>query len=114
MADYKPSGPFIVPLYVFIPKTTTVKGSNKKVYPATGELIFCTFRTFGGTEIKKNDVLVVENTAVVETWFRPDINANCKIVDADGVEYEILGTPENIGKRNQYLVFKMKAVRGGA
>ena len=114
MANYKPSGPFIVPLYVFIPKYVTAKGSTKKVYPETGELIYCSFRTFGGTEVVKNDVLTVEDTVIIETWFRPDIKSDCKIVDADGIEYEILGTPENINKRNQFLKFKIRAVRGGA
>lgn len=113
MAEYKPSGPFVVPLVVFIPKYVTAKGSTKKIYPETGELIYCTFRTFGGTETTKNDALVIEDTVIVETWFRPDIKSDCKIVDNDGIEYEILGTPENINKRNQYLKFKMRSVRGG-
>ena len=114
MANYKPSGPFVVPLYVFIPEYVTVKGSKKKTYPDEGELIYCTFRTFGGTETVKNDALVVEDTAVVETWYRPDIKSDCQIVDTDGNKYEILGTPENIDRRNQYLKFKIRSVRGGA
>lgn len=111
---YKPSGPFNVLLYLFVPKVVTVKGSTKKTYPENGDLLYCTFRTFGGTETTKNNVLVIENTAVVETWYRPDINADCKIKDVNGIEYEILGTPENINLRNQYLVFKIRAIRGGA
>lgn len=114
MTTYKPAGTFNVPLYLFVPQTVTVKGSMKKVYPETGELIFGTFRTFGGTERTSNDALVIENTATVETWYRPDIKSDCKIKDVDGVEYEILGTPENIGKQNKYCVFKIRAVRGGA
>ncbi len=114
MANYRPSGAFNVPLYVFIPQTKTVKGSMKKVYPEEGELIFGTFRTFGGTERTSNDALVIENTATVETWYRPDIKSDCKIRDTDGIDYEILGTPENIGKKNQYLVFKIRAIKGGA
>lgn len=114
MAEYKPKGPFNVPMFLFIPTTTTKKGSTKKIYLDTGELIYCTFRTFGGTERINNDVLVIEDTGIIETWFRPDIKADCRLKDADGIEYEILGTPENINKRNQYLRFKIKAVRGGA
>lgn len=114
MADYKPSGPFNVPLYLFAPTVKTVKGSAKKAYPKIGELIMCTFRTFGGTEVTTNDVLTIENTAVVETWYRPDIKADCRFKDEDGITYEVLGTPENINKRNQYLKFKIKAIRGGA
>lgn len=110
---YKPSGQFNVPLYLFVPKTVTVKGSTKKTYPTQGELIYGTFRTFGGTERTSNDALMIEDTATVETWYRPDIKSDCKIKDIDGVEYEILGTPENISKRNQFLVFKIRAVRGG-
>lgn len=114
MADYKPSGPFNVPLFIHVPSNITKKGSTKKVYSETGELIYCSFRTFGGTEIKKNDVLIIENTAVIETWYRPDITADCKITDVDGNQYEIIGAPENINMRNQYLVFKIRAIRGGA
>lgn len=114
MAEYRPKGPFNVPMFLFIPTPTTSKGSTKKIYPDTGELIYCTFKTFGGTERTNNDVLVIEDTAVIETWFRPDIKADCKLKDTDGIEYEILGTPENINKRNQYLKFKIKTVRGGA
>lgn len=114
MAEYKPSGPFNIPLYLFIPSIVTAKGSKKKIYPQKGELIYCSFRTFGGTEVKSNDVLTIEDTAVIETWYRPDIKADCKLEDADGITYEILGTPENINKRNQYLKFKIRAIRGGA
>lgn len=114
MPEYKPKGPFNVPMFLFIPTLITSKGSTKKVYPQTGELIYCTFRTFGGTEKVVNNVLTIEDTVVIETWFRPDIKSDCKIKDIDGIEYEILGTPENINKKNQYLRFKIRAIRGGA
>lgn len=114
MANYKPSGPFNVPMFLFVPTTTNAKGSSKNTYPDTGKLIYCTFRTFGGTEKVVNDTLVIENTAIVETWFRPDIKADCQIEDSNGFRYEILGTPENINQRNQYLKFKIRAIRGGA
>lgn len=114
MAEYRPKGPFNVPLLLFVPTVVMTKGSPKKTYPDEGQLIYCSFRTFGGTEKVVNDVLTVEDTVVIETWFRPDIRSDCKVKDADGIEYEILGTPENINKRNQYLRFKMRAIRGGA
>lgn len=114
MAQYRPSGPFNVPMFLFIPIEVEKKGSTKKVYPDEGQLIYCTFRTFGGTEKISNDVLTVEDTAIIETWFRPDIKADCILKNLDGQKYEILGTPENINMRNQYLRFKIKAIRGGA
>lgn len=114
MANYRPKGPFNVPMFLFVPSETKAKGSAKKIYPDEGELIYCSFRTFGGTERIVNDVLTIEDTAVIETWYRPDIKSNCKLKDVDGIEYEILGTPENIEKRSQYLKLKIRAIRGGA
>ena len=101
-------------MFVFIPVVVTAKGSSKKTYPINGELIYCSFRTFGGTETTSNGVLTIEDTAVIETWFRPDIKSDCILEDADGIRYEILGTPENVNKRNQILKFKIRSIRGGA
>lgn len=112
MADYKPSAPFAVPAILQVATTKTVKGVKKKTYEKKDD-IFISFKTFGGTENKSNDTIVVENTGVVETWFRPDIEADCRLI-INGLAYEILGTPENINMRNQYLKFKVRAVTGGA
>lgn len=112
---YRPKSPFNVPMYLLIPQKTTEKGSTKNKYPETGDVIFASFRTFGGTEKIVDNVLSIENTAVVETWYRPDIKSDCalKMID-NGIVYEIIGTPENINMRNQYLKFKVRAIKGGA
>ena len=109
---YKPI-PFNVPLTLQTPKTTTAKGSTKKTY-TDAETIYCSFRTFGGTERTSNDALIVENTAIIETWYNPKITADSRVKTVDGGVYEILGTPENIEMRNQYMRFKIREVRGGA
>jgi hypothetical protein len=101
-------------MYLQTPTVVTTKGSSKKTYPTYGDLIYCNFRTFGGTEVKSNDMLSIENTAVIETWYRPDIKADCRLKSIDGTLYEILGTPENIYLQNQYLKFKVRAIKGGA
>lgn len=113
MADFKPHTPYNVPAVLLIPATKTVKGVLTKVYPDTGETIFCNVRTFGGTERVVNGTLVLENTATVETWFRPDIKADCRLL-INGQPYEIMGDPENVNMRNQYLICKTKAIKGGA
>lgn len=113
MGVYKPSAPFSVPMSLLIPSTVTVKGSATKCYPETGILFFGTFRTFGGTERTVNNMIVVEDTGIIETWYRPDITADCRIL-VNGVPYEILGTPENIQMRNQFLCIKVRVVKGGA
>lgn len=113
MAGFKLSGPLTVPMKLFIPTETRVKGVLKKTYPEEGVQIFGTFRTFGGTERVFNDSYVVEDTAVIETWYRPDISAECRI-EVNGVPYEVRGTPENIEMRNQFLLIKVRAIKGGA
>lgn len=111
---YRPNSPFTVPMFLLVPTTTTAKGSTKNTYPETGVRINCIFRTFGGTEKTVDGVITVENTAVIETWYRPDIKSNCELEDVDGLRYEILGTPEDIEQRHQFLRFKIRAIKGGA
>ena len=118
MRNYVPSFPFNAPVYLLIPTVTEVKGVSVKTYPAAedGELIYCSFKTFGGTESQSNGILSVVDTAVIETWYRPDIKANCRLCLAENTEkiYEILGTPENINMQNQFLKFKVQSASGGA
>ena len=117
MAQYRPSLPFSTPLVLLIPTYEKVKGVEKKAFPAieNGVSFFGTFKTYGGTERDVNGLFVVEDTADIETWYRPDIKSNCRIaVATTGAAYEILGEPENINMRNQFLKFKVKRVKGGA
>lgn len=115
MAQYKPSQPFTVPVKLLVPVYKTVKGVRKKVFPEDGELIFCSFKTYGGTESNVDDVYTIEDTAKIETWYRPDIESDCAVKLADtGAVYEIINEPENINMRNQYCVFKVRRVKGGA
>lgn len=115
MAGFKPSVPFCTPLLLFIPTYTKVAAVNKKSYPAEGILFFGSFKTYGGTDVNINGVYSVEDTAVIECWYRPDVKSDCRVVAADtGAVYEIYGEPENIEMRNQYLRFKIKRVKGGA
>lgn len=114
MKGYKPTTPYNVPMLLQIPTYTKVDGVEKKTF-ADGGLIFGSFRTFGGTERDVNGVISVENTAVIETWFRPDIKSNCRLyIPSLGVVFEIMGVPENINMQNQRLKFKVIAIEGGA
>ena len=102
---------------LLIPTYSDVYGVNQLVYPdpEDGILIFGNFRTFGGTERDVNGLYSVENTANIETWYRPDIKSNCRIyVPGTGEYYDVLGEPENINMRNQYLKFKVLQIKGGA
>lgn len=112
MSIFKPQT-FNVPFFILKPKITKEKGVRVKTFEKIEDVYWCSFRTFGGTEKQINDVTVVEDTAVIETYFDPMIAADCNI-EVDGKVYEILGTPENINMRNQYMKFKVRAVEGGA
>lgn len=113
MKEYKPTTPFNVVGQYFPCTEQMVKGTLVKTYAETGTTFYCSFRTFGGTEVDNNGVTVVENTATIETWYDPNLTGVCKVV-IGGVNYEILGVPENIAMRNKWLRFKVRAIRGGA
>lgn len=113
MAEYRPSVPFNVRAVLLIPSIKTVKGVRKKIYTPEEEPFFCSFKSFGGTEKQVNDLLVIEDTAVIETWYDPRISSECEI-EVSGIRYEILGTPENLNMRNQFMRFKVRSIRGGA
>lgn len=121
MARYQPELPFSTPMILLVPEKEVVKGAVKKTYPKISDVdrkkyIFnCSFKTYGGTETTINDLYTVQDTANIETWYRPDITSDCRICFPDGSGfYEIIGVPENIERRNQFLKFKVQGIRGGA
>lgn len=128
MSNYRPTIENPIPLVLLIPTYKKVSGVAKKEYPTIKEalnildekgnstnLFFGSFKTYGGTEKNINGVYSIEDTANIETWYRPDIKSNCRIVVANtGAIYDVLGEPENINMRNQFLKFKVKRVKGGA
>lgn len=115
--NYKPSTPFNVAMRLLVPIYTKVQGVAKKTFsaPDKSELFYGSFRTFGGTETMSNDVYTIENTATIDTWYRPDITADCMVYLCDTeATYDIISDPENIDFRNQYTQFKVKKVGGKA
>lgn len=116
-ARFKLTAPLSVPMMLLVPICTTAYGVEQKTFPpiADGIRINGSFRTFGGTDREVNGLTAVENTATIDTWYRPDITSACRIaLPQTGAVYEVLGEPENIEMRNQYLRIKVKQVKGGA
>lgn len=111
--SYRPSEPYCTPVELINPTYETVKGVTKKVYPEKGELINCSFKTYGGTETTTNDQLTVVDTANVETWYRPDITSASQI-RLGAKKYEVMGEPEDIEQRHQFLKFKVRGIKGGS
>ena len=121
MANYVPDLSNSIPLILLTPTYKSVSGVTKKTFPTIEEalknetnLFFGTFKTYGGTERDVNGVYSIEDTANVETWYRPDIKSDCRIALETGEVYDIIGEPENVNRRNQFLKFKVKRVKGGA
>lgn len=112
---WKPNSPFITPLKLLTPTEGKAAGTVKKEYPRDGPIIWTSFKTYGGTEVQSNGAVSVVDTATVETTYRPDIKADCRVYNpVTDQTYDILGTPENIEMRSQYLRFKVRAAKGGA
>ena len=114
--EFKPSFPYTTAIELFIPSGYSyVKGVKVKTFPEQGIRLNCSFKTYMGTETVTNDVYTIIDTANVETWYRPDIKSDCRIkVLSTGDVYEIIGKPENINMRNQFIKFRVQAVEGGA
>lgn len=128
MSDYRVEIKNPIPLVLLIPKSISkVKGINRYEYPTIEEalavkdennnsinLFFGSFKTYGGTEKTVNGIYSIEDTANIETWYRPDIASNCKIARAsDNAIFDIINEPEDINQRHQFLKFKVRRVKGG-
>lgn len=110
--SYRPAEPFTTVVELFKPVYKTVKGVTVKDWETAG-FLHCSFKTFGGTESVVNDQLIAVDTANIETWYRPGITS-ASMIKLGAKSYEIVGEPEDIEQRHQFLKFKVQAVRGGA
>lgn len=114
MTSWSPSAPFTVPMRVMETSTARVNGVLTKVR-TPGRLFMGNARSFGGTEVERDGQVVVEDTVRIETWYAPDIVSGTAIrMEEDGSLWEVMGTPEDILMRHQYLTFKVHRAKGGA
>lgn len=102
------------PCELLIPTNGPKKGGvDTKIWPEHGPLFFANAKSYGGSEKVSNGLLVIEDTMVITTWYRPDIAAKCRVrLVRTGEVYEIINKPENLENRNQCLVFKLRRVMG--
>ena len=117
MARFKPTAPFVTAMVLLIPTYTTEYATMVKTYPEPSEGIRIngTFRTYGGTEREIDGIYSVDDTAIIETWYRPDIKSDCRIYIPElDATYDVLGRPEDIELRHQYIRMKVMAYTGGA
>ncbi|MBO5842682.1 MAG: head-tail adaptor protein [Clostridia bacterium] len=114
---YRPSeaAQMTTPMRLQTPTTVTTLGVSKKTWADVSGVVMVNMKSYGGTETTANGVLSIEDTAQIVCWYRPDIRSDCRLLRlSDGSAWEILGEPENIEMRNQFLKFKVRRVKGGA
>ena len=129
MSDFRLEIKNPIPLILLTPiSIKKINGVNKKEYPLIEDalkqkdennkpinLFFGSFKTYGGTEKNINGIYSIEDTANIETWFRPDITSECRIARAsDNAIFDIINEPEDINQRHQFLKFKIRRIKGGA
>lgn len=114
---FSPSVPFNVGMVLLIPSWADSYGVGTKTYPAVkdGVSFFGSFRSFSGNERVINGITVQDSSGVIDTWYNPQIKADCRVVILQtGDVYEIEGEPENISMRNQFTRFRVRLYKGGA
>lgn len=112
---FKPSAPFNVAMRILKPNGQRVLGVLDKSFstPSDSDLFYGSFRTFGGTERLSNEMYTVIDTATIDTWYRPDIKADCQIYICEtGDIYDIVADPEDVEFRHQYMRIKVKKAGG--
>ena len=92
-------------------RTTKVLGADKITETEIGEF-FCNFKG-RGTQSVVDGKVVIDETADITTFWRPDIQSDCKIVRVDnGAKYEIIGEVEDIEAMHIALKFKVRRLKG--
>lgn len=71
------------------------------------------FKLKGTSEISANGLIVVNDKTSFITWYKSDIAAK-DILNIGGVDYQIIGTPENVEMRGRYMVLNLEKISGGA
>lgn len=71
------------------------------------------FKQKGTAEINANGLTVVNDKTSFITWFKADLEAS-DVLTINGVDYEIIGTPENVEMRGRYAVLILEKISGGA
>lgn len=71
------------------------------------------FKQKGTAEIAANGLTVVHDKTSFITWFKKDLEAG-DVLTIGGVDYEIIGSVENVEMRGRYAVLNLEKISGGA
>lgn len=111
--SWTPDLPFRTPFKILKRTVEKVDGMNNTTYTELPNVLYCTAKSYGGTEKVINDVYVVVDTLTFQTYYTPLLSKGDKIrLLDDNTEYEVLASPENINRANKWLVFKGERISG--
>ena len=111
---YKPANirEFITPADHKKPVYKEVNGRQVKTYETVGTLRG-KFKQKGTAEIAANGLTVVNDKTTFITWFKNDLEAK-DVLTIGGVDYEIIGSVENVEMRSRYAVLNLEKIEAGA
>lgn len=89
-----------------------VNGRITKQYNIVGNLRG-KFKLKGTAEITANGLTVINDKTTFMTWFKSDL-ASSDILTIGCVDYQIIGSVENVEMRGRYAVLNLERIGGGA
>ena len=111
---YKPANirEFITPAVHKKATSKTVDNRTVKTYTEVGT-VRGKFKQKGTAETNANGLTIINEKTTFITWYKADFAA-ADILTIGGVDFEIVGNPENVEMRSRYSVLTLERVSGGA
>lgn len=111
---YKPANirEFLTPAVHKKMVSVTISGRTKKEPKVVGNARG-KFKQKGTAETSANGLTVISEKTTYTTWYKADYEAK-DILTIGGIDFEIVGTPENVEMRNRYSIITLERIDGGA
>jgi hypothetical protein len=71
------------------------------------------FKQKGTSEIGANGLTLINDKITFVTWYNSNLQAS-DVLEINGINYEIIGTVENVEMRGRYAVINLERIGGGA
>lgn len=110
---YKPANirEFVTPAVHKKPTIENINGHSQKTYTEVGT-IKGKFKQKSTSEMNVNGLKLINDKISFVTWYTPTLDAQ-DILNINGIDYEIVGTVENVEMRNRYAVCNLERLKGG-
>lgn len=111
---YKPANirEFVTPAIHKKPTYELINGHNQKTYSEVGT-IKGKFKQKTTSELNANGLSVVEDKVSFITWWSNNLEAQ-DVLTINNIDFEIIGTVENVEMRSRYAVLTLHRIEGGA